>query len=584
VARNFRALGLARPPTIIDTDDAANAIAAVIQRLGLQRDRRRRLPRKGALQAAFSRATNLRVPLAEVVRATCRTSPSRWRRCSTGAPRLGGLQARARLRRLRRRAGDGREAARRAEVRERIAAAWRYVLVDEYQDVNAWQADIALRLAAPHGNLMVVGDPKQSIYAFRGARYEKIVGFADEVPGARVVHLTDNYRSTQAILDVANAVMGLMEANSIARCVRPRARRVSGRCCASSRTSGRWPTSSPTRCRIASVTPAPSAGTRSWFATPTRACRSRASCCDARSPSRVRRPALHGGRPRQGRARRLRILHNGFDELAWLRMLQLLDGVGETTAARWFADFSDPDALAATGEAAPSSARRARVDQAGGKGARRLADLLAALVGPAATSVAAAYDHVVAWYLPGPRAALPERAHRHQDLAFFRIVVERAPDLASLLADLALDPETTRQAVAAGRPEATEGLRPLTISTIHSAKGLEWDFVVLVGVDDRTLPSPWAVRRAAERATRPSSRRRSDCSTSPSPGPARASRWSTRCSGARVCSGCRASSRTPRSRRRWTSRARRAPPSPTNAGRGSTAVACWPRSRGTTRT
>jgi superfamily I DNA/RNA helicase len=128
-----------------------------------------------------------------------------------------------------------------------------------------------------------------------------------------------------------------------------------------------------------------------------------------------------------------------------------------------------------------------------------LAALVAALSRAGdAGSVAEAYDVVVDWYRPVLARRFPNEAHRPQDLTFFRIVAERYTDLASLLADLALDPETTRQAVAAGAPEATEGLRPLTISTIHSAKGLEWDHVTLVGVDDRTLPSPWAVRRAAE--------------------------------------------------------------------------------------
>jgi DNA helicase-2/ATP-dependent DNA helicase PcrA len=195
----------------------------------------------------------------------------------------------------------------------------------------------------------------------------------------------------------------------------------------------------------------------------------------------------------------LRILHNGFDELAWLRLLQLLEGVGETTAARLFADFSDPDALAATGDAGPLARARRRADQAAsGKARAALHELLAAFDrAERAATVAEGYDHIVAWYLPVLARRHPSEAYRQQDLAFFRIVVERYADLASLLADLALDPETTRQAVNAGAPEAAEGLRPVTISTMHSAKGLEWDHVVIVGVDDRTLPSPWAVRRAA---------------------------------------------------------------------------------------
>ena len=179
----------------------------------------------------------------------------------------------------------------------------------------------------------------------------------------------------------------------------------------------------------------------------------------------------------------LRVLHNGFDELAWLRLLQLLDGVGETTAARWFADFSDPDAFAATGDAVPLARARRRVDPGRAEGAAGAAGALVAAFDRAgeAGSVAESYDQLVAWYLPVLARRYPNEPHRPQDLAFFRVVVERYADLASLLADLALDPETTRQAVNAGAPEATEGLRPVTISTMHSAKGLEWDHVTLVG-------------------------------------------------------------------------------------------------------
>lgn len=500
VARNFRALGLRAPPTIIDTDDAANAVAAVVQRLGLQRDRRRRLPRKGALQAAFSRATNLRAPLSDVV---ARDLPDfadevetlqRVRRAWAAYKLERGyvdyddvLVMAAKLLAL-------------PDVRERVAAAWSYVLVDEYQDVNAWQADIATALAAPHGNLMVVGDPKQSIYGFRGARHEKIVGFADDVPGTAVVHLTDNYRSTQAILDVANAVMAQMESR-IDRPLR-----------AAARPAGERP-----RLRVVEDE------------------RAVADLVADALQERLGDPGALGGHavlvrnaylsvPLQGELLRrkipfavfgglrfteaahvkdllagLRVLHNGFDELAWLRLLQLLDGVGETTAARLFADFSDPDALAATGDGGPLARARRRGDQAAsGKARAALQELLGAFDrAERAASVAESYDHLLAWYLPVLARRHPNEPYRQQDLAFFRVVVERYADLGSLLADLALDPETTRQAVNAGAPDAAEGLRPVTISTMHSAKGLEWDHVVLLGVDDRTLPSPWAVRRAA---------------------------------------------------------------------------------------
>ena len=80
-------------------------------------------------------------------------------------------------------------------------------MVDEYQDTNALQAEIVRRLAVAHRNVMVVGDDAQSIYAFRGADFRNIMDFPRLFPEARVLSLDQNYRSTQGILDLANAII-----------------------------------------------------------------------------------------------------------------------------------------------------------------------------------------------------------------------------------------------------------------------------------------------------------------------------------------------------------------------------------------
>ena len=93
------------------------------------------------------------------------------------------------------------------EVRERYANGFRHVLVDEYQDTNHAQYRWLQLLAGEHRNLMVVGDDAQSIYGFRGADITNILEFEDSFPDAHVVKLEQNYRSTQTILDAANAVI-----------------------------------------------------------------------------------------------------------------------------------------------------------------------------------------------------------------------------------------------------------------------------------------------------------------------------------------------------------------------------------------
>src|SRR5690349_8870177 len=93
------------------------------------------------------------------------------------------------------------------EVRDRYTGAFRYVLVDEYQDTNHAQYRWLQLLSSEHRNLAVVGDDAQSIYAFRGADIQNILSFQDDYPDAHVVRLEQNYRSTQTILSGANAVI-----------------------------------------------------------------------------------------------------------------------------------------------------------------------------------------------------------------------------------------------------------------------------------------------------------------------------------------------------------------------------------------
>ena len=98
------------------------------------------------------------------------------------------------------------------DLRQRYGARFSFILVDEYQDTNRAQFRLVELLARDHRNLMVVGDDDQSIYGWRGADVRNILDFESAFPGSAVVTLERNYRSTQAILDAANAVIGLNEA------------------------------------------------------------------------------------------------------------------------------------------------------------------------------------------------------------------------------------------------------------------------------------------------------------------------------------------------------------------------------------
>ena len=93
------------------------------------------------------------------------------------------------------------------EVLEKYQKRYKYIMVDEYQDTNHVQFRLVSLLSSGHGNLCVVGDDDQSIYKFRGANIENILGFESNFKGAKVIRLEQNYRSTQTILDAANSVI-----------------------------------------------------------------------------------------------------------------------------------------------------------------------------------------------------------------------------------------------------------------------------------------------------------------------------------------------------------------------------------------
>jgi len=94
-----------------------------------------------------------------------------------------------------------------SDVCKKLSEQYQYIMVDEYQDTNIIQAEIIRFLSSTHNNIMVVGDDAQSIYAFRGAHYKNILTFPEQFDGTTIVKLEENYRSFQPILSMTNAII-----------------------------------------------------------------------------------------------------------------------------------------------------------------------------------------------------------------------------------------------------------------------------------------------------------------------------------------------------------------------------------------
>src|SRR5207302_7862173 len=167
----------------------------------------RRFPRKEALAAIYSRTVNAGRPLAEVLE---RDFP--W--CAEGAGGIRDIFLAYTERKRRQNVLDYDDLllywnalAAHPRAGPKVAALFDHILVDEYQDTNDLQARILHGMRRENRNLTVVGDDAQAIYSFRSATVRNILEFPTRFPGARVVKLEQNYRSTPPLVDASNAVI-----------------------------------------------------------------------------------------------------------------------------------------------------------------------------------------------------------------------------------------------------------------------------------------------------------------------------------------------------------------------------------------
>ena len=200
-------LGYQRDFTIMDREDAKHLLTTCIGESNID-VKATRFPKAEVLGDIFSLALNMQKPVADILH-------EHYDYFSELAEQIADMEKRYAARKLATNAMDFDDLLvlwlkllrEHQDVREHYQRRFQFILVDEYQDTNRLQSDLIDLLAARHRNVMVVGDDAQSIYAWRGANFQNILKFSDRYPGAKIYKIETNYRSTPEILNVANAAI-----------------------------------------------------------------------------------------------------------------------------------------------------------------------------------------------------------------------------------------------------------------------------------------------------------------------------------------------------------------------------------------
>lgn len=475
-----RSIGLQAGFTILDRGDAEDLINLLRGSLGLN-EKEKRFPRKGTVAEMFSKCANTVQPLEDVVLAEfahfaehlddLRKLRVAYERNKVQRQLLDYDDLLLKLRDLL--IQD--EAARLA-----ISQRFRYLLVDEYQDTNRLQADIIRHLAATHENVMVVGDDSQSIYGFRGATFRNIMEFPTLFPGTAIYKLEENYRSTQPILSLANEIIqGAAEKYSKHLFTR----KLDGPLpvlveAAGENAQSRFVAQKVLELREEGV---PLREIAVLF-------RSSFHSFDLEIElSRKDLPFVKRGGFKfietahvKDMLAHLRVVANPMDAVSWNRLLLLIEGVGPKRAQ---------DLVNALVRASRSPEVLRGVGGRIGQGLKELAAVLEAAGGEDGLSPAEQVNRVYDYYLPILKEHYDDYPKRMRDLEHLYSMAERYDHLGDFLADLALEPPD--QSVVDLEPGDRADER-LVLSTIHSAKGLEWQCVFVIWLVDGRFPSSYS--------------------------------------------------------------------------------------------
>ena len=367
-------------------------------------------------------------------------------------------------------------------VGARLRARWEWVLVDEYQDVNQVQVDIVWLLRPDGAGLTVVGDDAQAIYGFRGASGAHLHELHRRLPGSTLVRLQRNFRSTQPVLDLANVVRpGLGETALRLRADRGAAgARPTLVTCANADDEAR------------SVADAVLSAHEDGLPLREQAVLMRtghhSNQLEIELTVRKIPFVKYGGIEYTNTAHvrdllaGLRLVHNKHDEVAWFRLLCRHRAIGKATARSLTAALVATEHVAGYPDVVAQAPPKARTALD--------ATLTTLSAAQGASSPAQAVEQCLSAVRPLVRAHYADWPHRIDDLDRLAATAAAQTDLAAFVADLTIDPASS-SADYAKKPQLDEDY--VTLSTVHSAKGLEWTAVHLIHAVDGAFPSDMAL-------------------------------------------------------------------------------------------
>ena len=484
-----KSIGLEESFTVLDQGDAEDLMNVVRHEKGLS-EKEKRFPRKATCLAIYSRCVNSSDPLGYTLK-----TYFPW--CDEWEAELKGL-FRAYV--------DAKQARNvldyddlllfwyhllaNEEVASRIESRFDHILVDEYQDTNRLQAGILQRMRRSNKNIMVVGDDAQSIYSFRAADVHNILDFPTQFPGAQQITLERNYRSRQPILDATNQIISLARERFTKDLWSARGGEQKPLLVTCEREEEQ------TEYVVRKILEHYEQG----IPLRRQAVLFRVGYWSDHLEVELGRRKIpfhkYGGLKFLEAAHVkdllsfLRILGNPLDQLAWSRVLNLLEGIGPAMAARGFAFVQeqgfDPRAI---GEFAGPRVAHDSI--------RRLGVLFGELStgGEKRVPLAGQIERIRRFYEPILAKVYENPEPRRRDLEQIEHIAGSYRSRRRFLTDLTLDPPTST-ADFAGPPTLDDDW--LTLSTIHSAKGCEWDVVYLIHATDGILPSDLATGDAEQ--------------------------------------------------------------------------------------